>query len=245
MNMTFRSEQQSEKGTRHLRIVPKTLAIRSLIAVTAFSSLLGLTGCGMSGGRLLYAMGLGRSPKIEAQFKLTTGPIMIFIDDMHERMDWPATERHIFEELSQELLRNKAASKIIPLETIDYLRQSMDDFNKRGAREIGERAGAEQVLWLEVRDFLADEQIVTAQQAAYLAVSVRVINVHETESRSRVRLWPTNPEGHLVSTGLSGAHVAEVKTKDAIARKLAEKLGKKVARLFYTHRADETDAPDW
>jgi len=196
-------------------------------------------GCTARGGQLLYAMGFGQAPLIEAQFKLTDEPVMIFVDDVHERIDWPQAERHIFDELSQALLRNKAAKKIIPLETAESLRQSIDDFNKRGCREIGERAGATQVLWLEVRDFLADEDILDSSNAAYVSVSVKVIDATQKESRSRVRLWPATPGGHFVSVGLGAAEAAEAKTKNDISKALAVKLGDAVAKLFYEHRGED------
>lgn len=198
-------------------------------------------GCTARGGQLLYVLGFGQAPKVEAQFKLTDEPIMIFFDDVHERVDWPATERYVFDELSQALLRHKAAKRIIPLETVEQLRQTVEDFNKRGCRELGERAGATQVMWLEVRDFLAEEQIATPDNAAYLSVGVKVIDATQKESRMRVRLWPVTPEGQFVAVGLSGPEATEGKNKDGIARKLAEKLGEEVAKLFYDHRADDFD----
>lgn len=196
-------------------------------------------GCTARGGQLLYVLGFGRAPKVDAEFRLTSEPILIFIDDVHDRVDWPQTERYVFDELSQELLRNKAARRIIPIETVDQLRQSVDDFNKRGCREIGERAGATQVLWLEVRDFLAEEQIAGAANAAYFSVTVKVIDATQKESRARVRLWPTSSEGQFITVGLSGAEAIEAKTKDGIARKLAAKLADAVAKRFYDHRADD------
>ncbi len=176
--------------------------------------------------------------KVEAQFLLTQQPLMVFIDDVHERLSWPSAERYVFDAITQELLRNEAAHKIIPRETILRLRQSEPDFQRRGCREIGELAGAEQVLWIEVRDCLADPEIRSAIDAAYLIVTVKVINVLEKERRTRVRLWPNSPEGHQVSVSMGGAEAVECKTEDAITKKLADRLAVGVARLFYDHELD-------
>ncbi len=206
-------------------------------AVTTFFLL--HTGCTYSGGKLLYFMGLGRPRMIEADFRLTDGPVMIFVDDVHERISRPMAGRYLFDELAQELLRNEAAVKIIPLKTIEQLRQTMADFNKRGCREIGELAGAEQVLWIEVQDFLAEEQIYDADHAAYVMVTAKVINVLETQKRARVRLWPSNPEGFLATAKMNGSEVATAKTRDAISKELAIRLAKQIALPFYDHRASE------
>lgn len=216
-----------------MRVTHRDTTLAFLCLLPALAS-----GCTARGGQLLYVMGFGKAPKVEAQFRLTDEPVMLLIDDIHERIDWPETERYIFDELSQALLRNEAAKKIIPQETVDQLRQSMEDFNQRGCREIGERAGATQVLWLEVRDFLAEENILDSSNAAYISVSVRVIDVTQKQSRTQVRLWPTSPDGHYLTVGLSGAEAIEAKTKGEIARKLAGKLADAVAKLFYDHRAE-------
>ena len=126
-----------------------------------------------------------------------------------------------------------------PRATLDGLRQAQSDFETRSARELGERAHADQVIWIEVRDFLANEQIADATTAAYLTVTVKVIDAKEKESRARVRLWPTSPEGHPISVSLPGDAVVRLKTRDAVSRELAKKLAVQVARLFHDHRLDD------
>jgi len=217
---------------------------KSCRCCTLYSTILLLitfAGCTYSGGEFLYMMGLGRGMMKEAQFTLTNGPVMIFVDDYHERIDWPQTTQYLFDDLAQELLKNKAAKKIIPLKTVEQLRQSVPDFEKRGCREIGELAGAEQVVWIEVKDFLADEQVFDANNAAYLMVSVRVLNSLEKKKRMRVRLWPTNPDGHSLSVIMSGSEVAIAKSKNEIAKELANRMAVEVAKLFYDHRAGDFD----
>ncbi len=196
--------------------------------------LLSCTGC-LTGS---YLFG-GRGEKVEAKFKLADGPLLVFIDDVHERIDWPAARRFLWDDLSQELLRTQSATKVIPIETEDSLRRTVEDFNKFSAREIGEMTGADQVLWIEVQDFLADEQITDAAEAAYFAVTVKVLNTHEKESRSRVRLWPASPEGESVTARMTGGAVLREKTKDAISRVLTAKLAVDIARLFHEHRTGE------
>ena len=193
-------------------------------------------GCTYGGGELLYALGVGRPPKNAAQFTLTQEPILILVDDPGSTVTWPAAKQYIFDDLAQELLRNQAASKIIPRQTLEQLRASMVNYERRGAREIGEAAGAAQVLWIEIEDFFAEEYFSQAQTAAYVNARVKVLNVAEKERRSQVRLWPDSPGGHPVSASLAGDEAAREETKDAIAKKLSERLAEDVAKLFYEHR---------
>ena len=207
-----------------------------LYAAGVLLSGMGSAACTYSGGELLYLFGVGRGELVKAEFRLTDGAVLILVDDPAERVDWPAAARHLHDELSQELVKKKAAKKIIPLETLEQLRRAELNFEKRGCREVGKLAGAEQVLWVEVQDFLADEQIVDAHQAAYFAVTVKVINALEEENGGRVRLWPTSPAGRAVTVLMQASEVNLEKTKDAIARQLAKRLAVEIAELFYDHR---------
>ena len=164
---------------------------------------------------------------------------MVFVDDVHERVDWPPARRYLWDDLSQELLRSKSATQIVPIETEESLRQTLPDFTKRSCREIGELAGAQQVLWIEVQDFLAEEDISDATNAAYFAVTVKVLNPAEKTDRNRVRVWPDSPEGQYLSARMTGASVVRAKTKDGIAKELTAKLAVNIARLFYDHELED------
>lgn len=210
----------------------------------ATALLVPLSGCGMQGGAVLYMLGVGQGRKIEAQFKLSEGPILIFIDDVHERVDWPVANRYLFDEVSQELLRNKAAKKIIPDETLDQLKQTVPDFPKKSCREIGELAGASQVIWIEAQDYLGEPDVFEASRAAYFSVTVKVVDPNQKADRNLIRLWPAATEGQPIAVSLTGARVAEAKTKDGISKVLAEKLAGEIAKLFYEHRADDFEKKD-
>jgi len=164
---------------------------------------------------------------------------MVFVDDVHERVDWPPARRYLWEDVSQELLRTESATKVVPIESEESLRQTLPDFEKRSCREIGELAGAEQVVWIEVQDFLAEEDITDATNAAYFAVTVKVLNAKEKTDRHRVRVWPESPEGHYVSANMTGAGVVGAKTKDAISKFLTAKLAVSIARLFHDHQLED------
>src|SRR3990172_4474869 len=184
--------------------------------------------CGACGGE-----------KVAAKFHLTAGPVMVFVDDVHERVDWPPARRYLWEDVSQELLRTESATKVVPIETEESLRQTRPDFVKLTCREIGELAGAEQVVWVEVQEFLAEEDITDATNAAYFAVTVKVLNPTEKTDRRRVRVWPDSPKGHYLSANMTGAGVMGAKTKDGISKELTAKLAVSIARLFHDHQFED------
>lgn len=198
-------------------------------------------GCGPEAGAALYYTGLFQRKKIPAEFTLSPGPILILIDDPQGVVDWPVFIRLLNDDLAQELLRHKATQKIIPVQTLQSIQQTESDFAKRGAREVGELAGAEQVLWVEVRDFLAPESAEELSEAAYVVASVKVIDVRAA-NRSAARLWPANPQGKVVSVNRSGSEVMRARTRDGVAKDLSAALSAKIARHFYAYRPTDTEA---
>lgn len=198
-----------------------------------------VSGCTYSGGKLLYMLGLGEARVVPAEFTLTKEPVLIFVDDYRERLTYPLAARDLFDELSQELLRKKAATKLIPLSTMDGLRQSHPDFSELSAREIGELVGADQVLWIEIQDFLATEEVTNVADAAYLHVTLKVLDPHETKRRSRIRLWPVSPTGHLVTVGISGARVSELGSTARVSKELTRQAAVEIAKRFHDYQLDD------
>lgn len=224
---------------RHNRI--NRPAAAALLA-TSFAT---LGGCAYSGGELLFMLGFGSEAKIDAEFRLTDGPVMIFVDDVGEYIDYPPASRFLFDDLAQELLKNEAAKKIVPPETIDQLRQTVPDFDKRGCREVGKLAGAEQVVWIQMEDFLADEKIFDANRAAYATATVKVINVLEEKRRTRVRVWPESPSGERVDVVMAGSEVQIAGSQREVAKEIMNRLAVKTAKFFYDHKAETFDGPDF
>ena len=217
--------------------------VPGIAALTLMTAVVAGSGCTYSGGAFLYALGVGRGQKVPAQFRLTTGPVLILIDDVSHRADSAPAVRYLFDDLSQELLRNKAAQKIIPDETLLHLKQSVPNFEKRGCRELGREAGAEQVLWIEIQDFSAEEQVQDVLVAASIVVTVKVVNTMEDANPARARLWPENPAGHTVAVTLTGSEVSLAKTQDAILKELTNRLAVDIAKLFYEHRLGDFERP--
>lgn len=209
---------------------------RGLLALLALAQ---LAGCSYTGGQLLLFSGLFQGARIKAKVTLTKEPILVLVDDPAERVDWPIAKRLLEDDVAQALLKNKAAAKIVPPETLQRLRQSNPDIDERGCREVGRLAGAREVLWLEVQDFYIADNIEQLQEAAYFVVSVRVIDTQESD-RARVRRWPESSRGEMVVATRSASQVAKVQSdKNKVAKDLTVDLADKIAKLFYDHRAED------
>lgn len=191
-------------------------------------------GCGQL-GKLGYFAGVGRGTKIKPHYTLPKNVLLVLVDDPGERVTSPETTRALAERVGDELLRAKAVEQVIRPSAVARLRQVDMQFHKLSAAAVGEKVGADTVLWLEVREFFAPKEIEDTASAARMTVSVKVLNVHEREKPSEVRLWPDDPHGHIVEAQLKAVEVNELKNELAIARALADKSAVAIGRLFYEH----------
>ena len=221
------------KGTRG----PAPAAVAILAAVAAL-----LPGCGYAGGEMAYMLGLGRAKKVEARFRLSDGPVLVLVDDPKHRVSWPPAKAILVDEVTDELLRTESTLRIVPRATLDNLRLNDPDLAQRGCRELGQLAGAEQVLWVEIDDFNAPQQIEDASDAAFVNVRIKVIDSRKDDAAPRPRLWPTSPRGHNVGVALDGATVVRLKTQRAVCQELAKQLAEQVARLFHDYRPSDFEA---
>ncbi len=205
--------------------------------------LLSVCGCGFSQGQLLFFMGDWQGPKIDAEFELTRkGAVLILVDDDQERLSSPRTRVDLAEKLAAELKANKAVGQIVPQAKLDTLRSKHRDFDTLSCREIGEEAGAEQVLVLAVRSFFAQTEIEETSEAARMSVAVKVINVLEKEDRTKVRLWPAERDGRIIAVSLSAVTVIRSKKTKEISNKLTTELADKLAKLFYDHHLADIES---
>ncbi len=228
----FRGHPKGSAVARRRRRFPMVRYL--LIAAAVF-----VGGCGYTGGKMLYFLGFGKGKLIEAKFQFAEGPVLIFVDDFTKRVDLPSAKSDLTDQLAQELLRHESAKKIIPYATLQRMQQSDPDFAKLSCREIGERVGAEQVLWVRVEDYLVTEDVYESSSAAHVTTTIKVIDAKEKKDRRKVRLWPASMAGFPVAASLTGSDVLRLKTLPAISKELTGKLAEDIAKLFYEHRLKE------
>ena len=212
------------------------LLLVSLIALPFVS------GCGAQAGALGYWLGVGRGKKVKAQFKFPPGRLLILVDDSRGLVEWPQACEHLARFVGEDLLRRDAVEEVVSNDSLARLRASDADFHKRSAQEIGRLAGADTVLWLEVREFFAPQEIQDTSSAAKMSVSVKVLNVHEEKRSDLVRLWPDDEYGHIEEIELRAVEVHTLeRAENAVSLSMTRKLSKQIARLFFDYKLGELE----
>lgn len=204
-------------------------------AIVLTTLLPGLCGCGETFGGLLYHFNLLQWSKIPAQFELSAGPLLIIVDDDWEFLTWPAGRDYLADQIARHLRDAKAAGQLIPTGAVKALRRTDPQFQQRSISEVGAKLGASQVLWLQIREFVATTEIDTVSGAARCRVRVKVFDP-QARSKAEMRLWPAGREGEVVSTNKSAAELIKFDNEEDIARTLLTETADNVAKLFYRHR---------
>lgn len=195
-----------------------------------------LTGCGgETFGGLLYHLFLPHSSKVAAEFKLADGPLLILVDDDWDQLNWPPARDLLIDEIAKHLRKAKAVNRVFHSHKVNALRRADPKFNERSISELGKDLGAKQVLWLQVREFVATTSFDTVSEAARCTVRVKVFDPH-AESKSEMRLWPASREGWYVTAKKSARDLTAYERDEDIARVLITEAAEAVAKLFYDHR---------
>lgn len=216
------------------RPVQRFGAIAAICAAACF-----MTGCGFSGGQFLFFTGWFKGKKIEPEFEFTkNAPVLMLVDDPGQMMPNPANRVMLSQFIGEELIDKKAITTVIDPKKLVRLQQTRSDYSTMGAREIGQAIGAEQVLWVSIRDFELGTDI-GEQALARLTVEIRVINAAEGgENEGKVRLWPDFGGGKIVQTDMGATDVAKAGREGGTVRELCRQTATKIAKNFYHYRLD-------
>jgi len=198
-----------------------------------------LTGCGSAAGAWLYTLGLYPTQTIPAEYTLPKDKsVLILVDDDRDLIK-PSTAREaLVDDLAKLLKHNAQVEKITTNEELARLRQEEPRFDRRGARELGELANADLVLWLKTTDFALNSDLEMAMTPARFTVAVRLLDVHATEAE-QVRLWPTDREGRLVQVQVSVHDIRRCKDLKEAHGMVAAAMADEVAKLFYDQKIRE------
>lgn len=170
---------------------------------------------------------------IKPEFTLTKGPILVFIDDRESKIDQPVAIRECHETIADNFARFNVNTRLIPLSEWQQLEQTDEKYEKMSIRQVGEKLGAEQVVYVRVDQFTLQSE---PGAPLYKGLFTGRVKVLSTEREPNVRLWPREESGRLVKVETQPVSTGGEKSANDVARELGQRMGKQVAGLFYEHR---------
>lgn len=209
--------------------------VRLWLALIALPMLLG-AGCNYLGPAVAIISG---PPTKSAAFELDASKTyVIFIDDLRSRLP-KRSLRDIVSQAAEERILAEGLLKpdnLISATATRRVAASETNVNKLTIVEIGQRVGADVVIYITVDGFLLTRDGVSAMPT--VLSRMKILDVHENR-----RIWPGAEEGHSIivqpqrqqgdlSTDLAGRNAMEVA--------LAKRFGVAIAQVFYKHEIRES-----
>ncbi len=210
--------------------------LRLLVVIAAAPLVLG--SCNILGPASYLAFG---APKVEAQYHLLDRPTVVFVDDQSDAIPLHATRvrRTIADKISTELMARDLVTNVISSRDAMALARQRDREDKLLAiDDIGDAAGAEQVIYVQMMSFLGSPDGYTPKPTA--TCRVKVIDVAR-----RTRLFPAPDavgawrEVAVVVPVISREQYRTASGRRQIEQMLALLTADQVAKLFYRHVHEE------
>lgn len=197
-----------------------------------------LAGCNILGPAAYLTMG---QPKTGAQYELVDRPTIVFVDDRMNAIPVNSSRvrRMIADKVTMDLMNEEILTQTIkPRDAMALARNSDREGSLLSIEALGDRVGAEQVIYVEMMSFRGSPDGVTPR-----AIGLCRVKVIDTANRSRLFPPPESERGWIEVRAISQPFSPELfKTTEGrsqIQELLANLLGDRIAKLFYEHIPDE------
>lgn len=157
---------------------------------------------------------------------------LVFVDDLLHPVTYEPFKRMLTEKLGEALVEQDIAMQVVDYERLLDLMAAESDFNSMPISVVGERLGADVVLYVQVTDFQLKDNDVSPLWRGRFDASLRVVDVVDG------RLWPRDrPQGYPMERVETPQTEHPSPTYGAeLARKMAELAADRIAKLFYDHK---------
>ncbi len=192
-----------------------------------------LCGCAQLGALIAVASG---GETLPAEYKLAKGPLAIVLDDP-EQFGVPTDAMRAFHDaIVQDFQDQKVNKQVVQFSELQKLRQKEQQYDDMSVRQIGEKLGADQVLYCKVTYWALKERPGDPHFRGKATVGIKV---DSTERKRDVKLWPADRD-YLIITAQTDPDLNEATGAESqVARQLGEKLAVAVGSYFHGHKARE------
>lgn len=177
-------------------------------------------------------------PSIDAQYTLPDRKTVVFVDDRTNLLSRTQLRAVIGDKVSTELMKQGLVTDTIATRDAIAIARKDETVDKPiPISEIGQRVGADTIIYVQIEDFALSAPGGIARPSAQ--ATVKVIDV---SGRSRLYPAPSELKGQPVATSMR--EVSEDLYQSTAGRRqiediLAAEIGAEVAKLFYKHEVTE------
>lgn len=205
-----------------------------ILSLVAAASLL---GCGPIIGWTVNAF--APPQKVDAIYKPPPKKkILVFVDDLLNPVSYEPVKAELTQQLNRHLQENKIAGQTVSYQDMLVLIAATPEFNRLAVSEVGQRLGADIVLYVRIDRFsLKDNEAVPLWQGR-LHATVRMVDVELG------RLWPDDrPDGYPLRPVSPPAETnPSSRYGEVLSKRLARQMADRIAKLFYDHEISAVEA---
>jgi hypothetical protein len=208
---------------------------RILITLGAVA-MMAVAACGVGGCQLLAwsVAQFAPPPKVKPKFVLPKNSrTLVFVDDMANPVSYEPVKADLADKINAQLTAHKLVKETIAYDRLLDVISNTPGFNKLSVSQVGEKMGAETVIYVEITRFQLRESDSNLWRGQ-LEVTVRVL-----DDRGN-RLWPLDrPSGMPLTPVDTPSADSSVPGFGAdLSKILADKCADQVAKLFYEYEEE-------
>jgi hypothetical protein len=203
---------------------------RCLVLATVLTGLV-CSGCGPA-----VAIGdrAGRFRKVPREYRLAEVPTLVLVENYDQPSVNDVDAQRLAERITKKLTAENAAP-MVPVQKVRDLREKdRAALRKMTIPQVGEAVGAEQVIYVNLTEFVVDSDASGTIHRAIASADVRVVDV-----RTASTLWPKDvASGHPITETGKWIRGDSLQHESQIREPVYEKVSAAVAKLFYDHMVE-------
>ncbi len=198
-----------------------------LLAALAFAS----GGCAAIG----WAVAAFAPPeRVRAEYKPPRDKAyLVLVDDVMTPAGFETVQSDLASQLNDRLEQEGIAFRTVDQADVMRLASTTGDFSRLSVSEIGERLGADVVVYVHVNKFDVSRYAGSTTWNGEIESTVRVVDVHEAR-----RLWPDDrPAGFPAEKVLiENVDMEDREPATVLSKMIAERSADNIMKLFVDHR---------
>jgi hypothetical protein len=213
------------------RVIRQNCRVIGLVCV-----LLAAGGCTLLGGAVYKATGPAGIP---ARYVPANRPTLILVENYVYAPDGSIESERIGQYLADDLKEEKVAP-LVDLDKLNHIRDAdPDGYKKMTIAEIGQAAGAAQVIYINLKDFSVEAPLGSDKIKGTASVRVKVVDAASGQS-----LWPLDaadgePLADETAFKPRDPNGGDTNVRDELCKSLATKIG----HFFHEWQPDSDQPP--
>lgn len=205
--------------------------IRAFVLAVALLLVTLGSGCAAAG---FAAYVLQPPPKVEAKYKPTSRPIVVFVDSDHARGSGAqalAVRDSLASFIVEELQKNKVGEVVESYKVYDLRTSDPKAFKTMTVDEVGRRTGGEQIIYVDLKKVAVGETTGGKLLRGELVAIVKMVDATTGKT-----VWPDNlSEGYPLDLDTPFTMSDETTSVESMREGIARSAADQIAKLFYTY----------